>query len=719
MDQPADRRRHYAFTYQGINCRRGTTLYEYAAKTFTVVRQWQSGQTYQDLDIVRHTDSPSGHAFYKCVNPAGSGTNAPTPGGDNANWHMVGKGATFLIVASLTDTPPDLVVLQAIFLEGGQQPADVYFGRVAISLLQVFADATSNNLTGFRRQHTWQPPNGDALPFDYLGELEASRIVNGVVPAPGRTCSGLRSASLDGLLLNARPNLTNRFDPYFCALALLPATKWRPVFVKEALEALRRTTYSASTGTIASGGNPTQWAGFGQNAPADTDYASFPVRLEGTAAFGSTSNTISVAKADAHDAAAGLFAALAVNYCLAAPDVTWMTLNCDTVKQALLKNVARRRRRISQSVAFGTAMGSPWVTSGVGRNCGVVRAWLLGTAYSVNDLVWNPNLSLTTNHLYRCKSAHTSAAGDQPGVGGSWTAKWDVSTDTSSTPSPQFLTETFQAWREYTFLQFLDAVEAFVGYRSAFQLWTLREWIEDADYRRLEVVSYSSRFFECVKANDGNSKDTEPVVGDDWKLYWRELDPRHFPAPTLAAMGYSSGAITDFLSAANALYDVCPPHFFLEGIRTMWKWNEADENAAGEVNWNSVRYDSASGSFVGAEVNEGAMWYPDFLSYPFLVAFDVPLHDDPSVDAERKAAAFARTEDRIPLFWMGRNHDTFPAAVWAAAYAKLGLNLRRDQCVDFVQRHYGGTGREQLYNHERMWLFAAQRWNELPNGRLV
>jgi hypothetical protein len=46
--------------------------------------------------------------------------------------------------------------------------------------------------------------------------------------------------------------------------------------------------------------------------------------------------------------------------------------------------------------------------------------WVTSTAYAVNGAVSSNGGS------YICISAHTSAAGDEPGIGGSWTTKWDL-----------------------------------------------------------------------------------------------------------------------------------------------------------------------------------------------------------------------------------------------------------------------------------------------------
>ena len=48
--------------------------------------------------------------------------------------------------------------------------------------------------------------------------------------------------------------------------------------------------------------------------------------------------------------------------------------------------------------------------------------WALSTAYALNDYVWHNLVP------YKCKLAHTSTSGDEPGVGGSWTTYWSVNT---------------------------------------------------------------------------------------------------------------------------------------------------------------------------------------------------------------------------------------------------------------------------------------------------
>lgn len=46
--------------------------------------------------------------------------------------------------------------------------------------------------------------------------------------------------------------------------------------------------------------------------------------------------------------------------------------------------------------------------------------WLTSTAYAIGDRVYDGGSS------YICTSAHTSGASTEPGVGGSWTTKWDI-----------------------------------------------------------------------------------------------------------------------------------------------------------------------------------------------------------------------------------------------------------------------------------------------------
>lgn len=110
--------------------------------------------------------------------------------------------------------------------------------------------------------------------------------------------------------------------------------------------------------------------------------------------------------------------------------------------------------------------------------------------------------------------------------------------------------------------------------------------------------------------------------------------------------------------------------------------------------------------------------YPDALSYPFLVAYDVPHSDDPNLDRERKITAFDRMTAKVPQLWRSRNHDSFAPVVWAAAYARLGITSVANEAVDFAQRHFAGTP-EGLLNHEQMWLDTAQKWASGQDWRLV
>jgi hypothetical protein len=54
-------------------------------------------------------------------------------------------------------------------------------------------------------------------------------------------------------------------------------------------------------------------------------------------------------------------------------------------------------------------------------------AWVTATAYDDNT---NGDGDVVTQggQYYRCKLAHTSASGNQPGVGGSWATNWDLLT---------------------------------------------------------------------------------------------------------------------------------------------------------------------------------------------------------------------------------------------------------------------------------------------------
>jgi hypothetical protein len=62
--------------------------------------------------------------------------------------------------------------------------------------------------------------------------------------------------------------------------------------------------------------------------------------------------------------------------------------------------------------------------AGVPNNRG---AWASGTSYD-NDHNGDGDVVTQSGSYYRCKLAHTSAAGNQPGIGASWATYWDVLT---------------------------------------------------------------------------------------------------------------------------------------------------------------------------------------------------------------------------------------------------------------------------------------------------
>lgn len=727
----------YQYTCPGFVGRMGEGVYEFPQKTLTFITTWTNGASYHVGSVVQYT-SGTRH-FYVCTNASGAGTNPPTHEQNNAHWRYLKDDAPpwFLVFGTISDNPEELMFLSFESVESGQAIGIQHHSNVKVPLLRVRC-SVAGGIDQALPQFTWQEGNQTAVGFTeqtYHDEIALSQVDETTAPS-ALSCSGLRGSgqNISGLVLDNPTTASDLFDPYFGTMSLLALVDKQPLFAKKHLDAMCRCLYSVASGTIGDPNAANQWVGF-PGIDANANYTSFPVRLECNAVF-SVGNSVTVEKADAHDAAAGLFAALATRYAVANYDTSvdgqtgtaWMMANFGTVQAAIAKNIAERRRRIAPSLAFGTAMSAQGWISGANqnRNCGPVKTWVVGTTYSLYDLVWNPKLAPPlSNSVYCCKNATDAGlAANEPGVGATWTQKWNEIPYSDDAPPSQYLTETFQAWHAYPFLQFLDAVEAFVGYRAAYQLWTLRAWQADVLYLRLQVVSYQNRFFECIKEHEGDNKTTNPITGDDRAALWRELSKDHFPKPTLSEMGYTN--ISALATAASALYTICPPHGLLEGIRSMWKSNSVDGNMTDAVNWNSPAYDQSPGASAGAIVNNFENWYPQFLSFPYLVVFDVPLSESRIIDNMMKQIGMAYASNYAPFYWNSRNYDPFPNAVWTAAHAKLGIEAWALQGLDFAQRHYAPTHqlfietqRPLMLNHHMMWYIAAKRWLADSTWRMV
>ncbi len=85
----------------------------------------------------------------------------------------------------------------------------------------------------------------------------------------------------------------------------------------------------------------------------------------------------------------------------------WIDINLDKVYACADASVGAAVWKLTSNTAGGTSI--TWL-----------GAWAITTSYSENDAVSNDGAS------YICTTAHTSASGDEPGVGGSWASYWDV-----------------------------------------------------------------------------------------------------------------------------------------------------------------------------------------------------------------------------------------------------------------------------------------------------
>ncbi|MEW8139337.1 MAG: hypothetical protein AB2761_19925 [Candidatus Thiodiazotropha endolucinida] len=65
-------------------------------------------------------------------------------------------------------------------------------------------------------------------------------------------------------------------------------------------------------------------------------------------------------------------------------------------------------------ITFTSALAAPVNLA----SASAISSWVVGFAYSVNDIVYN------NNRYFRCHSAHTSISAHEPGVGGSWEDRW-------------------------------------------------------------------------------------------------------------------------------------------------------------------------------------------------------------------------------------------------------------------------------------------------------
>ncbi|MCW5940778.1 MAG: hypothetical protein KIS66_01010 [Fimbriimonadaceae bacterium] len=561
-----------------------------------------------------------------------------------------------------------------------------------------------------RPSYTWTE---NALESDAGTSSYATNVPN----AANRACSGLPGNDLTGLVLPRKAAQTDAFDPYFSCLACLLAVESAPVIVRDNLDAHVRLFYGPG------GTTDTQYPPLPAPSGIESgEVARFPTRVVAEAMFDSTQPANPVrAGADSHDASAAMFALLAYRYAVfgGATGRDWMAANREAVFSALLHNVAKRRRAVYRSTAFGQANGLS--LSGPSKQAGPILTWKVGRAYAPDDLVWNTSTvgfdPTLRRKRFRCLSAHTSTATNRPGTGSGWGAVWAAAG--SEAEPAGFLTETFQLNESYPVLQALDAIESFVALREIYRLFRLAPWSATrGEYLRFETVSHNGQFWECQDDHIAASGNAPGATNAPW---------------TSLGGGYFSGISADAIfgttagqamrARADELASWCRPGDLENGIRVLFKYDASEANARNETHWIAPRYDANRDSAANgvATANELDRWYPEFLALPYLAICDVRLSKVPATAAANLDLAFARCLTRCPHGHRSRNYGVIATpCAWAAAFAKRGDTTRADDALRFVRRHWPSENEVyREYNHELALRRLAETWLANPSWRFL
>ncbi len=225
--------------------------------------------------------------------------------------------------------------------------------------------------------------------------------------------------------------------------------------------------------------------------------------------------------------------------------------------------------------------------------------WTNLTAYNVGDFASDAGV------VYQCSTAHTSASGSEPGVGGSWQTYWNrLPITVGDTVSLTFSGS-----------QNMPTLEA-----------APQAWLTATAYAYDARVTDGGKTFACLAAHTSGAS-TEPGVGGSWQTYWTQTSA----AAWVTATTYSNGAqVTD----RGKAYSCITPHLSAgatePGIGANWQgywqpialvlpWLTATAYAVGDrVTDNSQLYVCTAAHTSGAttEPGTGANWRQQWVASP-------------------------------------------------------------------------------------------------------
>lgn len=666
-----------------------------------IIRPWVTGRDYRKGSLVRLADDMT-KVWVRTGE--GSGTSQPSTEGSTTPWQAVSGAHAIEYWLFGVEHPGEFVDIpyaQAMLPATAGLPGVGDLVVLQATLSGTFG--TSYAVSGPLQRHTWSPCAAIGTPRDYIGRIEDSIVSASNVSSGARTITDFPSGTngADGFILENRAQLVFQLEPYFSMLGSLMLTDEPGLeYLADNLDAHVLNFYGGS------GTTTTLWQ---PDDPERADVRRFPLGASSTGVY-KTATSVTAKKADSNDATAGLFAMGAVRYYRYGESngLVWMEENYQAVFDALLHNVVMRRRGINHTAAYGTAHSIP--TTGSGKRAGRIRTWR-AQAYNEHELVWNPDPVFDLGSgLRRTRFRRLAGSGTtlQPGVG-SWSSDW-VATGGEAMPGG-FLTQTFQLHDDDVFLYTLDTIEAFAGYRAVWQLWTLAAWSSAQPYRRCDAVHAtwggSSGYFECMSPHESaiGNHPFHPTGGG----VWRRLPNDHFPEGTSAEAIFTEGAA--MRAKAEELAEWVHPSDLLDGIRIMFKHDEADVNSVGDSHWFSSGYsvDSMLDVVEFHEVSGFTKWVSDFLVLPFAVIYDAYLDDDYDTHKSLIETALELFEEKAPHCWWSRNYVFFAdQSRMAAMYARLGMETKAKQARDFVRMHH--IHEDKANNPDEMWLELVHKY---------
>lgn len=189
---------------------------------------------------------------------------------------------------------------------------------------------------------------------------------------------------------------------------------------------------------------------------------------------------------------------------------------------------------------------------------------------------------------------------------------------------------------------------------------------------------------------------------------WNELPSEHVGGTSTESIFAANGST--MRSRAATLATWIHPSRLLDGIRIMFKRDEADWNESGESHWFSVSYDTNKIATADElhHVNQMKRWDNDFLVLPYAIIYDVFLDDSILVSKGLVAGALDLYMSKVVNHHWSRNYSMFAEAQWAAALAKKGNAEQAQQCIDSVLSHQMREGKAT--NRDLMWLALAEKW---------